>query len=117
MKTNSVNQIIALAAIAAMAVPLVGFARPPGDRQPPRDQPRPERFEPHRRPPQAHRDHHPQPHFRPRPYASFWTPCPPPPPPPPIYYGGYYYPPPPPPPPPPAYYYPCRPGFNVVFTF
>ncbi len=116
MKTNSVNQIIALAVLAAVAVPLVGFARPPGDRQPPRSQPPQERFEPHRRPPQAHRDHHrqPPPHFRPRPYASVWTPYPPPPPP--IYYGGYYYPPPP-PPPPPAYYYPCRPGFNVVFTF
>ena len=119
MKTNLSSQILALAAGAAIACPLASFARPPGDRQPPRTQPPQERFEPHGRPPQAHRDHHrqPPPDFRHRPpYASFWSPCPPPPPPPPIYYGGWYYPPPP-PPPPPAYFYPCRPGFNIVFTF
>lgn len=116
MKTNLSSQILALAAVVAIACPLASFARPPGDRQPPRRQPPQERFEPHRRPPQAHRDHHrqPPPHVRPRPYASVWAPCPPPPPP--IYCGGGYYPPPP-PPPPPVYYYPCRPGFNVVFTF
>lgn len=112
MKNNPISSILALAAVAAITCPLAGFARPPEDRQPSRHPPRQERFEPHRRPPQVQRDHRPQPHFRPQPYASFWAPCPPPPPPPPICYGRYFY-----PPPPPAYYYPCRPGFNVVFTF
>lgn len=117
MKTSSYKKILTLAAIAAVAAPLAGFARPPGNQRPSRPQARPERCEPNR-PPQHYRGHRPPcPDFRPRPYVSYWAPyCPPPPPPPRVYYGGYgWYPLP--PPSPPVYYYPCRPSFNMVFTF
>lgn len=117
MKTNATNKIIALAVLAALAVPLAVSARPPSGHS--RERPHESRCEPHRRPPP------PPPWHRPRPYGpsvTVWAP--PPPPPPPAYYWGYYPPPPPPPvvyypppPPPPVYYYPCRPGVNFVFTF
>ena len=97
MKPTAAKQIVALAILAALAVPLAASAaRPPHD-GPPGGSPEYR----HCRPP----------HPRPQTTVTFCAPCPPPAP---TWYWGC---PPPPPPPPPVWYYPCRPGFNIVFSF
>ena len=106
MKTNIAGKTTALAILAALAMPLVASARPPGPS--PHQRPPPH----HGPPPQACWAPRPRPHHRPPGMVTFWAP---PPPPPMVYYGGWC--PPPPPPPPPVYFYPSRPGVHVVFTF
>ena len=123
MKPTTTCKIVALAALAALAVPLASSARPPSGHS--RERPHDSRCEPPRRPSPPAPRHRPRPHG---PSVTVWSP------PRPVYYWGYYppppvayYPPPPPPPPPVVYYpapppppvvcYPYRPGLSFTFSF